>query len=193
MLRRAYDKTMELAAHRNAPWALAGVSFIESSVFPIPPDVMLIPMVLAERRKAWLFAGIALLGLLGVTSLAAGLDLPGKLHPSQAIPAAGAQRIIVIAAAITWVVPAGEYELFDGTPVLLLPSGRLELKGTTYAAFRQVMEACAANSRAGRESTWISRRILELYTELHGHGFAHVGRRDAARAARPGAPVARRR
>lgn len=59
MLRRAYDKTMELAAHRNAPWALAGVSFIESSVFPIPPDVMLIPMVLAERRKAWLFAGIA--------------------------------------------------------------------------------------------------------------------------------------
>jgi len=59
MLRRAYDKMMELAAHRNAPWALAGVSFIESSVFPIPPDVMLIPMVLAERRKAWLFAGIA--------------------------------------------------------------------------------------------------------------------------------------
>jgi membrane protein YqaA with SNARE-associated domain len=59
MLRRAYEKTMELAAHRNAPWALSGVSFIESSVFPIPPDVMLIPMVLAERRKAWLFAGIA--------------------------------------------------------------------------------------------------------------------------------------
>ncbi len=58
MLRRAYDKTMELAAHRNAPWALAGVSFIESSVFPIPPDVMLIPMVLAERRKAWLYAAI---------------------------------------------------------------------------------------------------------------------------------------
>ena len=58
MLRRAYDKTMELAAHRNAPWALAGVSFVESSVFPIPPDVMLIPMVLAERRKAWFFAGL---------------------------------------------------------------------------------------------------------------------------------------
>lgn len=49
---------MELAAHRNAPWALAGVSFAESSVFPIPPDVMLIPMVLAERRKAWFYATI---------------------------------------------------------------------------------------------------------------------------------------
>jgi membrane protein YqaA with SNARE-associated domain len=49
---------MELAAHRNAPWALAGVSFIESSVFPIPPDVMLIPMVLAERRKAWFYSAL---------------------------------------------------------------------------------------------------------------------------------------
>ena len=56
MLRRLYDWTMELAAHRSAPWALAGVSFTESSVFPIPPDVMLIPMVLAERRKAWFYA-----------------------------------------------------------------------------------------------------------------------------------------
>jgi membrane protein YqaA with SNARE-associated domain len=58
MLRRLYDRTMELAAHRHAPWALAGVSFVESSVFPIPPDVMLIPMVLAERRRAWFFATI---------------------------------------------------------------------------------------------------------------------------------------
>jgi membrane protein YqaA with SNARE-associated domain len=58
MLRRLYDKTMELAAHRHAPWALAGVSFVESSVFPIPPDVMLIPMVLAERRKAWYYATV---------------------------------------------------------------------------------------------------------------------------------------
>ncbi len=59
MLRRAYERTMEFAAHRNAPWALAVVAFIESSVFPIPPDVVLIPMVLAERRKAWLYASIA--------------------------------------------------------------------------------------------------------------------------------------
>lgn len=59
MLRRLYDRTMEAAAHRNAPWALAGVAFVESSVFPIPPDVMLIPMVLAERLKAWFYAGLA--------------------------------------------------------------------------------------------------------------------------------------
>jgi leucyl/phenylalanyl-tRNA--protein transferase len=40
-------------------------------------------------------------------------------------------------------------------------------------AFREVMMACAGNSRTGRETTWINRRILDLYTELHRHGFAH--------------------
>lgn len=58
MLRRLYDKTLELAAHRHAVWALAGVSFAESSFFPIPPDVMLMPMAVAERRKAWLYAAV---------------------------------------------------------------------------------------------------------------------------------------
>lgn len=53
MLRTLYDKTLDAAAHRHAKWWLALVSFIESSVFPIPPDVMLIPMVLADRRR-WL-------------------------------------------------------------------------------------------------------------------------------------------
>ncbi len=51
MLRKLYDLTMSLATTRHAERALAGVSFIESSVFPIPPDVLLIPMVLAERTK----------------------------------------------------------------------------------------------------------------------------------------------
>jgi len=56
VLRRLYDWTMGLAAHRHAAWALAGVSFIESSVFPIPPDVLLIPMVLADRARAFRIA-----------------------------------------------------------------------------------------------------------------------------------------
>jgi membrane protein YqaA with SNARE-associated domain len=56
LLRPLYDRTMRLAGHRRAMPALAGISFIESSVFPIPPDVMLIPMVLADRSRAWLIA-----------------------------------------------------------------------------------------------------------------------------------------
>jgi membrane protein YqaA with SNARE-associated domain len=58
MLRWLYDWTMGLAAHRNASLALAGVSFAESSVFPIPPDILLIPMVLAKRAMAWVYATI---------------------------------------------------------------------------------------------------------------------------------------
>ncbi len=58
MLRSLYNWTMAFASHRHATWALAGVSFAESSFFPIPPDVLLIPMVLAHRERAWLLAGI---------------------------------------------------------------------------------------------------------------------------------------
>lgn len=70
MLRKLYDYTMNLAAHPRAKTFLGGVSFIESSVFPIPPDVMLIPMVLANRADAWRIAAICSLfsvlgGLLG--------------------------------------------------------------------------------------------------------------------------------
>ena len=66
MLRRLYDFTMRLAAAPKAKIFLAGISFIESSVFPIPPDVMLIPMVLANRREAWRIAFIcSLFSVLG--------------------------------------------------------------------------------------------------------------------------------
>ncbi len=51
MIRSLYDWVFRLARHRHAEPALAGVSFIESSFFPIPPDVLLIPMVLAERQR----------------------------------------------------------------------------------------------------------------------------------------------
>lgn len=61
MLRRLYDLTLDLSAHRHAGWGLGVVSFIESSFFPIPPDLMLIPMVLAERSKAWVYAAICTL------------------------------------------------------------------------------------------------------------------------------------
>lgn len=58
MLKRLYDRTIELSGHRHALWVLAAVAFIESSVFPIPPDVLIIPMVLAAREKAWKIAAI---------------------------------------------------------------------------------------------------------------------------------------
>ncbi|MCB1335559.1 MAG: DedA family protein [Roseivivax sp.] len=56
MLRRLYDWTMSMADHPNALWVLAAVAFIESSVFPIPPDVLMIPMILARPSRAFLIA-----------------------------------------------------------------------------------------------------------------------------------------
>ena len=60
MLRRLYDWTLSLAAHKHAILALALISLVESSVFPIPPDILLIPMVLAARDRAWVIAGVCM-------------------------------------------------------------------------------------------------------------------------------------
>lgn len=56
-----YDMTLRWAAHRHAPWYLGGLSFAESSFFPIPPDVMLAPMAMARPASAMRFALIATL------------------------------------------------------------------------------------------------------------------------------------
>ena len=60
MIRALHDFTLSLAEHPKAIWALALVAFAESSVFPIPPDVLLIPLIIANPRKAWLFATVTL-------------------------------------------------------------------------------------------------------------------------------------
>jgi membrane protein YqaA with SNARE-associated domain len=70
MLRRLYDWMLGMVEHRHALWVLALVAFVESSVFPIPPDVLMIPMILARPSRAWLIAGVALVssvlgGMLG--------------------------------------------------------------------------------------------------------------------------------
>ena len=83
MIRRLYDWTLALASHPRALWALAFVSFIESSVFPIPPDLMLIPMVLATPRRAWLIALVCTVssvlgGLLGYAIGALAFDTLGE-------------------------------------------------------------------------------------------------------------------
>jgi membrane protein YqaA with SNARE-associated domain len=61
MLRRLYDWTLSMTAKPGARWGLGGISFAESSFFPIPPDVMLIPMCLARPDRALQFAMITTL------------------------------------------------------------------------------------------------------------------------------------
>jgi membrane protein YqaA with SNARE-associated domain len=62
------DRVLIWSKHPKAPWFLGGLSFAESSFFPIPPDVMLMPMVMAQPKKAWRLATLTTL-----TSVAGGL------------------------------------------------------------------------------------------------------------------------
>jgi len=83
MLRRLYDWTLSLAQTRYALAALALVAFVESSVFPIPPDILLIPLVIAAPHRAWLIAGVCTIasvlgGGLGYYIGAELFDLIGK-------------------------------------------------------------------------------------------------------------------
>ncbi|WP_368183514.1 YqaA family protein [Aestuariibius sp. HNIBRBA575] len=59
MIRRIYDWTLSLADSPRALWALAIVAFVESSFFPIPPDVLMIPMIIAAPTRAWKIAAVA--------------------------------------------------------------------------------------------------------------------------------------
>ena len=58
MFKKLYDRVLLWSAHRRAPAFLCVLSVAESSVFPIPPDVMLAPMCLAKPEKSWFFAGL---------------------------------------------------------------------------------------------------------------------------------------
>jgi len=57
-MKKLYDWTMSLAQSRHAPFALGVIAFAESSFFPVPPDVIFVPMTLAEPKKAWYFAAL---------------------------------------------------------------------------------------------------------------------------------------
>ena len=58
ILKRVYESMMENANKPQAMWIIGGISFAESSVFPLPPDLMMIPMILANRQRAWWIAFI---------------------------------------------------------------------------------------------------------------------------------------
>lgn len=83
MLKKMYDQVMDLADHPKALWILAIMAFTESSFFPIPPDVLLIPMVLAAPTRAWRIALVCSIsslfgGLFGYAIGAYFFDLIGQ-------------------------------------------------------------------------------------------------------------------
>ncbi len=84
--RRLYDWVLSFAHHKHSVTALFGLSFIESSVFPVPPDVLLGPLALGNRRKAMWFATVTTFGsflgaflgyLIGYSLIDLALKIPG--------------------------------------------------------------------------------------------------------------------
>jgi len=77
LLKSLYNWTLKKAEHKYSSWILSIVSFSESSFFPIPPDVLLIPMIIAKRTKAWTYALICTLSsvLGGIAGYAIGFFL----------------------------------------------------------------------------------------------------------------------
>lgn len=130
MIRALYDWMFRLAGGRHAEKALAGISFVESSFFPIPPDVMLIPMVLANRDRWWRIALIctisSVLGaMLGYAIGAFAYDLIGQailqFYGKQDAFEALAQSynskwglLAVLAGAVTF-LPYKLFTIFSGT------------------------------------------------------------------------------
>lgn len=106
-----YDRVMSWSRHEHAPWYLGGLSFAESSFFPIPPDVMLAPMSMAQPARAWRFALLTTLasvagGLFGyligyfafelVAALMAWGGEPMERHLRQYVDAVGWVMVLLI-------------------------------------------------------------------------------------------------
>jgi membrane protein YqaA with SNARE-associated domain len=151
LLRRLYDWTLALAAHHNARWVLGGVSFAESSFFPIPPDVLLIPMIIAERARAWSLALIATVTSVigGIAGYAIGyflFDLIGEPIIGFYGAEAGFTTLrdwynewgawIVFAAGLT-PIPYKIFTIFSGVThldILIFISASLASRGTRFFA-----------------------------------------------------------
>lgn len=96
--RRIYDWTLSLAERKHATWAMFAISFAESSFFPIPPDVLLAPLCIGNRRKAMWFATVTTLGsvlgallgyYIGMAFIDLALLIPGIEMGDAASPAKG--------------------------------------------------------------------------------------------------------
>ena len=84
MLRTLYHRVLALSASPHAPWWLAAVSFAESSFFPVPPDALLIPMVAARPRRAWVLAAVCTMA--SVAGALLGYAIGAVLYEQAALP-----------------------------------------------------------------------------------------------------------
>lgn len=106
-----YERAMRWSRHHHAPWYLGGLSFAESSFFPIPPDVMLAPMSMAAPQRAWYYAALTTLTsvLGGLFGYAIGYIAFGLVEP---LVGEGGRYAEPFAAAQAWFAEWGVWAIF---------------------------------------------------------------------------------
>jgi membrane protein YqaA with SNARE-associated domain len=106
-----YERATRWSRHRHAPWYLGGLSFAESSFFPIPPDVMLAPMSMAAPQRAWSYAALTTLTsvLGGLFGYAIGYFAFGLVEP---LVGEGGRYAEPFAAAEAWFAEWGVWAIF---------------------------------------------------------------------------------
>ena len=180
-----YDRVLAWSGHPRAPSILAGLSFAESSFFPIPPDVMLAPMCLAKPRRAWWFATLCTVasvlgGLLGylIGRLAFGAIEPWLMQSSyrEAFLAAVASferwgALYILLAGFTPI----PYKVFTisagvvGMPVLPFVLGSTVGRGGRFFLVAGLIRALGERG-AERLRTWVD-TIGWAVLALTGAGF----------------------
>jgi len=162
-----YTMVMAWARHRHAPYYLVGVSFAESSFFPVPPDAMLVPMSMAKPRRAWAYAAVATAGsvLGGMVGYAIGTWFFHVVHPYIIQFGYDAAYLQVVAWFKVWGVLAILLAGFSPIPYKLFTIGAGAV-GMPFLPF--VLASCVG--RAGRfflVSGLISWRGEQLEKLLH--------------------------
>lgn len=170
MFQGLYDRVLVWSRHRHAPRYLAGLSFAEATFFPIPPDVMLAPMVLAERHRAWSLAllttlasvvgGVVgyLMGWFGLELVHPLLERAGYVHYYQSAVAAFRDYGIwfVIVAGFT-PIPFKIITIAGGALLMPLPGfilGTVIGRGARFFLVAGLVWA-GGESMAGRLRNWV--------------------------------------
>jgi membrane protein YqaA with SNARE-associated domain len=174
-----YQRAMTWSRHRRAPWYLCGLSFAESSFFPVPPDVMLAPMSLADPGRAWHFAWITTLASVagGLLGYALGHFGFGAIEPWLRQSAYWAAYVTTVEWFGRWGVLAIFIAGFSPIPykVFTISAGAMSMALLPFALASLVGRGARFFLVAGLMAWGGARMEAALYRSIDRIGWAMVG------------------
>jgi membrane protein YqaA with SNARE-associated domain len=174
MLRRLYDWVMRLSGSRHAGWALFAIAFAESSFFPVPPDTMLAPMVLARPENAWrnaaVCAGGSIIGGMLGYYIGFGLEpvahwiLALAGHPHAEAPLQAMFAKYGVAVILLGLVPVLPYKLITITTGLV-----------HFSLWQFVLASCVTRGTRFFGVTWLVKRFGPALLPIIERRLAIIG------------------